>query len=246
MLSRRRFLVLAPLAAIAACSGGSHLAAPPQPESRATSVSPSPTSSSSSGSLVHWPAPPQPLQVSYVGDSVGYRGSFASTRALTWQGRMDTRLRKLGAITHGRYDITPDARRLTLVSGISQLTPGDGLTTVMFGDNDVREGHSPAQVGAEFTHLLDLVRAASPHTTLLVSGLWAPTSIARDYDPLIAAAARNHDGLFVRVSDLYDDPKNRLPAGMPSFGGYHTDGYHPNDTGSLAIYQRFARALRLP
>jgi lysophospholipase L1-like esterase len=62
------------------------------------------------------------------------------------------------------------------------------------------------------------------------------------YNRIIARDCR--DGALVWISQLYDDEEARNPAGLPSFVG-RTDGFHPNDTGHLAIAQAIEETLRL-
>ena len=50
---------------------------------------------------------------------------------------------------------------------------------------------------------------------------------------------------YVPFTDLFDHVPNRNPTGDPAFGGYTTDGFHPNDTGHRAIYNRYRIALSL-
>ncbi|GLY73773.1 hypothetical protein Airi01_020400 [Actinoallomurus iriomotensis] len=101
--------------------------------------------------------------------------------------------------------------------------------------------------------MLDQVRTAAPDALLVVGGAWMPSDggmwtdcrrIAH-YDALIAEQAHRHDGMYVPFTDLFDHDPNRDPTGVPAFGEYTTDGFHPNDAGHRAIYNRYRIALGL-
>lgn len=104
------------------------------------------------------------LRVNFLGDSVGYRGSFASTLENSWRYLMRARLESVGPVTYGSYDHTHNANGNTVFTSVSNVSGGEDLTFVML---------------------------------------------------------------------------------EPAFGGYTTDGFHPNDTGHRAIYNRYRIALSL-
>ncbi|GAA4600799.1 hypothetical protein GCM10023195_01170 [Actinoallomurus liliacearum] len=193
------------------------------------------------------------LRVNFLGDSVGYRGSFASTRENSWRYLMRARLESVGPVTYGTYTHTHNANGNTVFTSLSNVSGGEDVTFVMLGTNNVREAQEYGGFYSDCAYTLDQVRAAAPDALLVVGGVWMPSDggtwtdcrhVAR-YDALIAEQAHRHDGMYVPFTDLFDDDSNRNPTGVPAFGAYTTDGFHPNDAGHRAIYDRYRIALGL-
>lgn len=192
------------------------------------------------------------VQVTFIGDSVGRRGSMASTVAKTWQSRVSASLRPLGRVRLGKQYFVNDERGNTVISSVYDVSSGDDLTFVMIGTNDVREGASPLRFRTDYAHLLDLVRERSPNTQLICLGLWLPSDGApfctrvemELYHAAIAELAVAHGArAVIRLEDIYDAEWSRYPKHVRAFGGYYTDGFHPNDAGHRAIYQRVVDTL---
>lgn len=193
------------------------------------------------------------LRVNFLGDSVGYRGSFASTLENSWRYLMRARLESVGPVAYGSYDHTHNANGNTVFTSVSNVSGGEDLTFVMLGTNNVREAQEYNAFSSDCASALDRVRAAAPDALLVVGGTWMPSNggtwtdceRVAHYDVLIAEQAHKHDGTYVPFTGLFDHAPNRNPTGDPAFGGYTTDGFHPNDTGHRAIYNRYRIALSL-
>ncbi|GAA4640639.1 hypothetical protein GCM10023196_106990 [Actinoallomurus vinaceus] len=193
------------------------------------------------------------LRVNFLGDSVGYRGSFASTLGNSWRYLMRACLESVGPVTYGTCTHTHNANGNTVFTSFSNVSGGEDVTFVMLGTNNVREGQEYSVFYSDCAYTLDQVRTAAPDALLVVGGVWMPsdggtwTDCRRvaHYDALIAEQAHEHDGMYVPFTDLFDCDSNRYPAGVPAFGEYTTDGFHPNDAGHRAIYDRYRIALGL-
>lgn len=146
----------------------------------------------------------------------------------------------------GTYSVTHDAYGNTTAASISNLRTVSQLTTVGLGTNDTRDGVGYGTFYANYAHLIDTVRAVSPTTALACLGVWAAPSVKQaHFDALISEQCARHQGVFVPLTDLFAYDPNRLPVGQPAFGGYHTDGFHPDDDGQSAIARRVLISLRL-
>lgn len=186
------------------------------------------------------------LRVNFVGDSIGMRGSFASTPQTSWQGLMLARFGRVSPVARGSQAYTTDTWGC-MIGTISDVAGGDDLTFVMAGTNDERAGRSYSQVYADYAGLLDRILARVPATRLVCAGVWQePGETTAHVEALIAEQAALHGGQFVPLSDLFPVASYKTPTGVPAFGGYVTDGFHPNDTGHLAIYNRLRNALQIP
>lgn len=193
------------------------------------------------------------LRANFLGDSVGYRGSFASTREASWRYLMRARLESVGPVTYGTYTQVHNANGNTVFASVSNVSGGEDVTFVMLGTNNVREEQEYSAFDSDCAGVLDQVRTAAPHALLVVGGAWMPsdggtwTDCRRvaHYDALIAEQAYKHNGTYVPFTDLFDYDPNRNPTGVPAFGEYVTDGFHPNDAGHRAIYDRYRIALGL-
>lgn len=199
-----------------------------------------------------WPAGGA-LRVNFLGDSVGYRGSFASTLGNSWRHLMRSRLESAGPVAYGTCAHAHDADGNTVFTSFSNVSGGEDVTFVMLGTNNVREAQDYSAFSSDCASLLDQVRTAAPDALLVVGGVWMPSDggtwtdcrrVAR-YNALIAERAYEHDGMYVPFTDLFDCDANRHPTGVPAFGEYSTDGFHPNDAGHRAIYNRYRIALGL-
>ena len=194
-----------------------------------------------------WKSTTTPLTPTFIGDSVGGRGSLASTPSATWQARVKAKIATFGPVgVNGTYSVTHDAFGNTTAASISNLAVPSEVTTVGLGTNDMRDGVGYGTFYSNYADLLDRVRGVSPDTTLICLGVWATPSVKQaHFDALINEQCAKHRGIFISLTDLFAYSPNRLPTGQPAFGGYHTDGFHPDDDGQAAIARRVLIALRL-
>lgn len=210
------------------------------------------------------------FQLGVVGDSVTQRGSFASTYENTWVELLKARIAQQCPLGVNRLDsvIYHDAQGSTSLASMSTSTAiagfpsGCDLVIVGLGTNDCRETnsdgswtYSPTSTFDDARTVYQAVAAANPGAVILGLGVWdnslltwAPTAGSRSvrWDALIAQNCAAVGGIYVPVGDLWDYAPNRTPINQPAFGGFETDGFHPNDTGHQAIATRVAEWLRLP
>lgn len=212
--------------------------------------------------------PGQPLTYGVLGDSITGRGSFASDPSLTWTALLQARLAKTWTVTRVNGVTHTDAQGLTCLGTVDQVPSGCDLVVVGLGTNDCREQlngsyvYSSTQTYNSAGTLFQEVAAANPNALIVSLGVWGdattawtmsssttpPSVMSRvgRWDALIGQQVAAVGGITVPAADLFGYTPYRDPAGQPAFGGYQTDGFHPNDTGHNAIYLRVAEWLRLP
>ncbi|WP_433543839.1 SGNH/GDSL hydrolase family protein (plasmid) [Streptomyces sp. CA-294286] len=209
--------------------------------------------------------PGRPLTFGVVGDSITGRGSFASSRARPWTALLQARLAKSWTVTRVNGATSRDAQGVTCLATVDTVPFGCDLVVIGLGSNDClarREGtyvYSPADTRAAARTLFTAVAAGNPDAVVVALGVWGdraltwtgngsaqPVSRVDSWDEIIGECCAENGGIHVRCADLYDHVAHRLPAGRPAFGGYTTDGYHPNDAGHEALYRRVAQRLDLP
>ncbi|MFJ4878379.1 SGNH/GDSL hydrolase family protein [Streptomyces sp. NPDC088745] len=209
--------------------------------------------------------PGEPLVYGVIGDSITGRGSFASSADLAWTSLLQARLSKTWQVTRVNGVTSRDGQGLTCLATVDTVPFGCDLVVVGLGTNDCRERrdnryvYTPKDTRSAARALFTAVAAASPGAVVVGLGVWGdrtllwspedcprPVSRVAYWDELLAECWAENGGIFVPCADLYDVPAHRLPAGRPAFGGYTTDGFHPNDAGHQALYQRVADLLRLP
>lgn len=211
------------------------------------------------------------FQLGVVGDSVTQRGSFASTYENSWVELLKARIAAqcpLGAnrtdsVTYHDGQGSTSLGSMSTMQAIGGFPSGCDLVIVGLGTNDCRETdpttgawiYSPTSTFDDARTIYQAVAAANPGAVILGLGVWdnsllawPPTAGSRTvrWDALIAQNCATVGGIYVPVSDLWDYAQNRTPTGVAAFGGYETDGFHPNDTGHQAIATRVAEWLRLP
>lgn len=213
------------------------------------------------------------FQLGVVGDSVTQRGSFASTIENTWVELLRAQIATECPLGVTRVDSVTyhDAQGSTSLASMSTTQalagfPSDcDLVIVGLGTNDCREQnsdgtwtYSPTSSFDNARTIYQAVAAANPGAVIVGLGVWdqsllawPPTAGSRTarWDALIGQNCAQVGGIYIPVSDLFDYPPNRLvngQTGTPAFGGYATDGFHPDDGGHLALKNRVAEWLRLP
>ncbi|MEY9876610.1 acyl-CoA thioesterase-1 [Streptacidiphilus sp. MAP12-33] len=209
--------------------------------------------------------PGQPLTYGVLGDSITGRGSFASDPSLTWTALLQARLAQTWTVTRVNGTTHTDAQDLTCLGTVDTVPSGCNLVVVGLGTNDCREmtgssyTYSPTQTYNSAGTLFAEVAAANPAAVIVSLGVWGDTTVqwtmsgsttpvsrVARWDALIGEQVAKNGGITVPAADLYGYSPNRLPAGVAAFGGYTTDGFHPNDAGHAALYARVASWLRLP
>jgi lysophospholipase L1-like esterase len=212
------------------------------------------------------PVPPgPPFRYGVLGDSITGRGSFASDEARTWTALLQARLAQTRRVTRVNGTTHQDEQGLTCLRTVDAVPFGCDLVVVGLGTNDCREQrdgsyvYTPHDTRAAARTLFAAVAAANPGADIVGLGVWGdrtlewtpsgsayPVSRVDHWDELIGECCAENGGIPVPCADLYRRSAGRLPAGRPAFGGYTTDGFHPNDAGHEAIYRRVAHRLRLP
>lgn len=205
----------------------------------------------------------RPAILGVVGDSVTQRGSFASVVTNSWVELVRTRIAAQCPQGVTRIDSVGhhDAYGNTCLGTIDTYPSGCDLVLVGLGTNDCRQQdssgnwvYSPSQTYASAQTVYSTVAAQNPGAVVFGLGVWdqsmltwynAGSRVVR-WDALIGERCHEAGGIWVSVSDLWDYSPNRLPTGVAAFGGFQTDGFHPNDAGHAAIAARAINALRLP
>lgn len=234
----------------------------------ATSLIPRTTAHATTAPTLITVPPGQPLTYGVLGDSITGRGSFASDPSLTWTALLQTRLAQTWTVTRVNGTTHTDAAGLTCLGTVDTVPSGCDLVVVGLGTNDCREQtsgsytYTPTATFDAAGTLFAQVAAANPHAVIVSLGVWGDSTtswtlsgsttpvstvsrVAR-WDALIGQQVAANGGITVPASDLFAYTPNRDPINQPAFGGYQTDGFHPNNTGHNAIYQRVASWLRLP
>lgn len=211
------------------------------------------------------PAPTgPPLRYGVLGDSITGRGSFASSEAGTWTSLLQARLAKTWQVTRVNGATYRDEQGLTCLWTVEAVPFGCDLVVVGLGTNDCREQrdgryvYTPRDTRTAAQTLFAAVAAANPDADIVGLGVWGdstlrwtpsgsahPVSRVEYWDELIGGCCAENGGIPIPCADLYSRSAHRLPTGRPAFGGYTTDGFHPNDAGHEAIYRRVAHRLRL-
>lgn len=173
-----------------------------------------------------------------------------------------------GSLTDGRYATAEDLAFRSLVaeglpvevttsrgelSGssladalLTTVIPDDAnLVVIELGSTDVYEGGAtPVQLGLAYAELLDRVTSASPGVAVVCLGVWGRAGLAEVFDDEISARCVDIGGVFVPLSDLYDTPGLRGPAGVETYLG-PSDDFHPNDEAHAEIADRILRSVRV-
>ena len=108
------------------------------------------------------------------------------------------------------------------------------MAVVETGTNDFWQRTDPKQVKLDYGALLDKIRVASPHATLICLGLWQHPEDANPYDLEIKDQCSARGGRFLPLAGIYELDGVHGPANIPAEGGL-SDAFHPNDVGHLKI-----------
>ncbi|CAM3897472.1 SGNH/GDSL hydrolase family protein [Smaragdicoccus niigatensis] len=179
------------------------------------------------------------LRVLYIGDSLSY-GLYASSADKGFRQRMNaefTKVHSVDAKAVGAVAYTASTIDLGTIGG------NWDLAVVEQGTNDT--GRSSLDTFRnDYAKLLDAVLAHSPLVQLVCLGVWTEPRFAQYYDRIIESECLSRGGTFRPLSDLFDNPENRGPAGLARFGGT-SDNFHPNDLGHERISARLRGAIIL-
>lgn len=202
------------------------------------------------------------LKYGVLGDSVTGRGSFASTQDNAWAWLLQSRLEQHWTVTRQDGTTNHDAQGDSCLATVATYPSGCDLLVIGLGTNDCREQnsdgswvYSPSTVYANANTVYSNALQLNPGAVILGVGIWdtslltwSPTAGSRvvRFDALIAERCVENGGMWMPIADLWDYSPDRLPTGVAAFGGYTTDGFHPNDAGHQAIYNRAVNWLRLP
>ncbi|MFJ2742699.1 SGNH/GDSL hydrolase family protein [Streptomyces sp. NPDC087440] len=205
-----------------------------------------------------------PLVYGVLGDSITGRGSFASRNDTAWTALLQARLAKDWQVTRVDGSTSRDAANLTCLATVNTIPFGCDLVVVGLGTNDCHEQrngryvYTPHDTRIAARGLFRAVAAANPCAVIVSLGVWGdrsvrwsvddwtpPVSRVAYWDAIIAECCLESGGIPLSCADLYDTSAYRLPAGRQAFGGNVTDGFHPNDAGHGALYQRVANQLGL-
>ncbi|MFJ6700101.1 SGNH/GDSL hydrolase family protein [Streptomyces sp. NPDC091272] len=212
------------------------------------------------------PVPPgRPLRYGVIGDSITGRGSFASSVTRSWTALLQARLAKTWRVTRVNGSTSQDEQGVTCLGTADSVPFGCDLVVVGLGSNDClarRDGryvYTPDDTYSAARALFSAMAAANPGAVVVGLGVWGdinlrwnrnrlarPESRVEYWDRILGEVCAENGSIHVPCADLYGSTALRLPAGRPAFGGYTTDGYHPNDAGHEAIYRRVAERLELP
>lgn len=195
-----------------------------------------------------------PLKYGVLGDSITGRGSFASVQTNAWAWLLEARLQKSWTVTRQDGTSKHDAAGNTVLGTVDTYPTGCDLVVVGLGTNNAREVdssgnyvYSSTQIYADAQTVYSSVRQANPNAMIYGLGVWnASGPRTARVDALIGERCAENGGIYAICSDLYDYTPDRLPSGQPSFAGYTTDGFHPNDTGHNQLYLRAVNWIGVP
>jgi acyl-CoA thioesterase I len=180
----------------------------------------------------------EPLQVSFVGDSLDY-GLFASKKTLGFHELMVEEWRKDGSVADESENTIGGTAAGALTT--PNFPRDQQLYVVELGTNDARLVDY-RDFRTQYARLLDRIRNASPDAALVCVGVWRPKEIADTFDTIIKDLCEVRGGVFRALRDLAEDEDLRGPAGVATFGG-KSDAFHPNDRGHRMIADRVLDAI---
>ncbi len=109
----------------------------------------------------------------------------------------------------------------------------------------------PSEFADPYEDAIAVARESSPDGALVCVGVWASSKSAKPYDAIIRSACNEEDGIFVKVSDIYDRDSSRGPKGRDGLvdrqatEGTIGDGTLPNDTGYASLAKRVGSAVEV-
>jgi lysophospholipase L1-like esterase len=174
-------------------------------------------------------------RLEFIGDSLT-GGWYTSTPAQDYVSLVNSCLHAT-LIAQGWYGVSAAQ---TLRQFQQALPPRGDVVVLELGTNDLNlEGVQAFR--HIYSHMLALLRNASPHARLVCLGTWRGPE-GRAYDTAIAGACAHNGGTYRPLSDLYEHWSLRGPAGRTTWRGL-ADGFHPNVAGHRAIAIRVLQAL---
>lgn len=178
------------------------------------------------------------MEVVFAGDSLTY-GLYASTEEAGYRPQVVAALEEDGPVSASRGGQTGNT--VATVGESIEFPATTDLVVLALGTNDVFNTDK-AEYGESYRALVRKVQAEAPEAALVCLGTWSNVDGARNYDPMIREACTVAGGRFLPITDLFDTPGMKGPAGVEAFGGV-SDDFHPNDTGYGAIADRVLGAI---
>lgn len=176
----------------------------------------------------------------FIGDSLS-GAYYASTGEDGFRKRVLRELRTRGAVEDNQASTPGGTTRVA--SANIDIPEGMDLVLIELGTNDSMRT-APWKFASQYRALVAQARGASPDAVIVCVGLWRRAWRAWPYDRIIKREAARYDAAFVPLSDAYDNPATRGPAGRSTWLG-SADNFHPNDLGHRVIAGRVLHALRV-
>jgi acyl-CoA thioesterase-1 len=175
-------------------------------------------------------APAAPLRLLILGDSLA--AGYGLPHAEAFQAQLAAALRQARrSVTLIDGAVSGD----TTAGGLARLdwvlADGADAALVELGGNDGLRAIAPADTRANLTAILD--RLAARKIPVLLSGMYAPPNLGRDYETAFRAV---FDDLGRRPGVIYDPFFLAGVAGNPALN--QADGIHPNAAGVRRIVAR--------
>jgi lysophospholipase L1-like esterase len=133
----------------------------------------------------------------------------------------------------------------TLSDLLGQPAPdGAGLIVVEFGTKEAYAGALP-MFTSNYSTYLDELTTASPKAAIVCLGTWTYSTLGGAFDAAIKTACTQHDGIYIKLADLYTAVGNpyRATLGSSWSGGKVPDAVHANDAGNRSVSDRIVAAL---
>lgn len=177
-------------------------------------------------------------RIVFAGDSLTY-GLYASSEDRGYRELVVAELSRTVAVQQSRGGQTGN----TAGAVADSITAAPDTTDIVLavGTNDVWKT-PPETFASDYDDLMQVTHGRAPDARLVCLGVWQNADGARAYDAVVRSQCDDAEGVFVPITDLFDDPANRGPAGRVVFGGV-SDDFHPNDAGYRSIADRILAVL---
>lgn len=172
------------------------------------------------------------LRLLYVGDSLA-DGHSATRVADSYRPTFTAEVAKKGDVKEYRSEVLKT--ELKMAGNVVSLPQDMDVVIVELGTNDASGGgRTPIdKFVTDYEGLISNVKATSPAAVFVCMGTWRAS--AEEYDKVIEETCGRHGGKYIDLTDVYNDVRNRGPAGQPAESGGLSDDAHPNNTGYAAI-----------